>query len=196
MRWLTFLLGWLAFSEVLAQSAADLFVAGRAKMEGGVFALYSGGEQQPATLVRVDKTYTDYGLRGFFRIGLLPVEVMEGVVVEIQRPELLINSLEQLNQWLGPQAASRIELRRVRFLVSGASTNCLESTRARLAAHGRLELLDGVTFVSGTNQMRAACGLLQITGKQTGQLILETKPPVTNNLFSATTNPPKGQQLP
>ena len=71
-------------------------------------------------------------------------------------------------------------------------TNRLESGRARLVADGRLALFDGVVFVSGTNQMRAARGVLQISGAQAGQIIMETTPPWTNGLIGRleTLNPP------
>jgi hypothetical protein len=52
-----------------------------------------------------------------------------------------------------------------------------------LAANGTLSLLDGVSLVSGTNQLKAARGVLQITGEQPGQLVMENSPPWTNNLF-------------
>ena len=84
---------------------------------------------------------------------------MEGVTFELRHPESVTNSLAQLHQWLGPRAARRLELRRVRFVVSAPVTNRLETGRARLAAGGRLALFDGVSFVSGTNKcaLRVAC---------------------------------------
>jgi hypothetical protein len=186
----TCLLGCLAFSEAFAQSAGDIF-AGRVKMEHAVFSLYSGTEQEPALLVRLDKVYTDYQRKGFFRIGTLPVGIMEGVTFELERPALLTNSLAELHRWLGPQGSSRLELRRVTFVVSSPLSSRLETGRARVATEGRLELLDGVTFVSGTNQMSAPHGTLQIQGENAGQLILEGKRSWTNNLFThlSTVNP-------
>jgi hypothetical protein len=88
-----------------------------------------------------------------------------------------------LDQWLGAKAARRLELRHVSFLVSAAVTNRLETGRVRPMADGKLALLDGVSFWSGTNQVRAGRGVLQITGAQVGQLVMETTPPWTNNLL-------------
>jgi hypothetical protein len=185
------LLSCFAFGHACAQPAADL-LAGGFKLKGGVIGLYRGTETEPATVVRLDHVYTDYERKGFFRIGILPIGVMEGITFELHHPESVTNSLAQLHQWLGPRAAGRLELRRVAFVVSAPVTNRLETGRARLAADGRLALFDGVTLVSGTNQMRAARGALQISGTQAGRLIMETTPPWTNSLFGRleTFNPP------
>jgi hypothetical protein len=132
----------------------------------------------------LDKAYTDYQSKGFFRIGVLPIGVMEGVTFRLQHPDSATNCLALMHQWLASATAKRLELRRVSFLVSPPATKSLETGRARLAASGKLELFDGVRFVAGTNQLRAARGTLQITGDQAGQLVLETTPPWTNNLLS------------
>ena len=176
------LFGYLAVHEVCAQSAAGI-LAGGFGLKGAVIGLYSGAEAEPAAVVRLDRVYTDYERKGFFRIGILPIGVMEGVTFELLQPQSVTNGLAQLDHWLGATAARRLELRRVSFLVSAPVTNRLETGRVRPAAGGKLALLDGVNFMSGTNQMRAARGVLQITGAQVGQLVMETTPPWTNNLF-------------
>jgi hypothetical protein len=185
------LFGCFAFWHACAQPAAGLLGGGLA-LKGGVISLYSGTEAEPATVVRLDRVYMDYESKGFFRIGILPIGVMEGVTFELHHPESVTNSLAQLHQWLGPRAARRLELRRVSFVVSAPVTNRLETGRARLAADGKLALFDGVTLLSGTNEMRAARGELQISGAQAGRLIMETTPPWTNSLFGRleTLNPP------
>jgi hypothetical protein len=180
----------VAISRSEAQSAEDL-LSGRVKMERAVFSLYSGAEQQPAALVRVGKVYTDYQRKGFFRIGTLPIGVMEGVTFKVERPSAITNGLTELHRWLGPQASTRLELRKVTFLVPTPLPTRLETGRARVAREGRLELLDGVTFASGTNQISALYGTLQIKGENAGQLILQGTGSWTNSLFAhlSTVNP-------
>jgi hypothetical protein len=145
-------------------------------------------------VVRLDRVYTDYQSKGFFRIGLLPIGVMEGVTFQLRHPDSVTNALAQMHQWLGAGAAKRLELRRVKFLVPAPVNARLESGRAQVAPGGKLELFDGVSFASGTNQMRAARGVLQITGEQAGQLVMETAPPWTNNLFGPIDTPEPPQQ--
>lgn len=190
------LLGCVAILRAEAQSAAD-FLTGRVKMERAVFGLYSGTEEEPAMLVRLDKVYTDYQRKGFFRIGTLPVGIIEGVTFELERPVSLTNSLAELHRWLGPQASTRLELRRVSFVVSTPLSIRLETGRARIASEGRLELLDGVTFICGTNQMSAPHGTLQIKGENAGQLILEGTRSWTNSLFAGTStvNPSNEEKI-
>lgn len=185
------LFGCFAVCHACAQPTAGL-LGGELALRGAVITLYSGTEAEPTTVVRLDQVRKDYETKGFFRIGILPIGVMEGVTFELHHPESVTNSLAQLHQWLGPRAAERLELRRVSFVVSAPVTNRLDTGRARLAADGRLELLDGVIFVSGTNRMRAARGVLQISGAQAGRLVMETTPPWTNSLFGRleTLNPP------
>jgi hypothetical protein len=172
----------LALGEAYAQPTLD-FLAGGLRLSGGAIDFYSGTELEPSLLVRLDKVYTDYQSKGFFRIGLLPIGVMEGVTFRLEHPESVTNGLAHLHQWLGGKGARRLELRRVKFLVPGAVTNHLEASRVRIAAGGSLELLDGVRFVAGTNQIEAARARLQITGERAGQILLEATPPYTNSLF-------------
>ena len=166
-----------------AQSAADL-LSGRLSARGIVTTFYEGTEQPPSLVVRIESVHTDYQRKGFFRIGLLPVGVMEGIAFELNHPDNATNSLALLLQWLGPHSAKTLELRRLTLLVPVGATNRLESARARVGAGGKLDLFDGVSLVSGTNQLRAARGALQIAGAHAGELVLETVPPCTNNLLT------------
>ena len=151
-------MGCFAFWHACAQSAAGL-LGGELALKGGVINLYSGAETEPATVVRLDQVRKDYETKGFFRIGILPIGVMDGVTFELHHPESVTNSLAQLHQWLGPRAAKSLELRRVKFVVSAPVTNRLETGRAQLAADGRLALFDGVTSCPGRIKcgLRAAC---------------------------------------
>lgn len=139
---------------------------------------------KPSMIVRVDSIFTDYERKGFFRIGVLPLEVMEGVTFEVCRPEPVTNSLAQLQDWIGSQAAKRLEFRKVSFLAVAGGTNRLDSGRARIGSDGKWELLDGVRFLSGTNQLEAARATIQMAGEATGQIIMGSTPPFTNNLFA------------
>lgn len=134
-------------------------------------------------IVRADAIFTDYERKAFFRVGVFPIAVMEGVTVEIHRSESLTNSLASMRRWVGSQAVTRFEFREVSFLASEGGTNRLESGRARFTSDGKLDLFDGVRFLSGTNQATAPRATLQVAGKDTGRIIMTTDPPTTNNLF-------------
>jgi hypothetical protein len=187
------LLGCGALWHACGQPAADLLADGF-RLKGTVISMYPSTGAGPATVLRFKQAYRDYESRGFFRIGILPIAVVEGVTFELQSCESVTNSLEQLQQWLRSKAAGRLELRRVTFLVSGPLTNRLESGRADLVADGRLALLNGVNFMSGTNQVQATHGTLQFTGAQAGLFVLETSPPWTNSLFGRFDTPQPSNQ--
>lgn len=176
-----------------AQFASDL-LSGRFKADGVVAPFYDGIEQTPSMVMRADAIYTDYERKAFFRIGVLPLGVMEGVTFELRRPESLTNSLANMRRWVGAQAAKRFEFRKVNFLVFEGSTNRLESGRARFISDGSWELLDGVRFHSGTNQVAAPRATLQIAGEHTGQFVMTTDPPYTNNLFARSEFPSAKQK--
>ena len=188
------LLGCLTLLQASGQSVAGSFAIGSG-LEGGAFTLYDETQTAPVLQVRLDKVYTDYETKGFFRIGILPLAVLEGVSFQLEPAASVTNSLAQMHRWLGGGAARRLELRRVSLLISGPITNRLEAGRVRLAGAGQLDLLDGVRFATGTNQLYSAGARLQATGPQAGRLILEGAPPRTNSLFGCTDIPkPMNQQ--
>ena len=164
-------------------AASDL-LSGQFKAHSITTAFYSGTERTPSVVVRVDDIYTDYERRGFFRVGVLPLGVMEGFNLEVRQSESVTNSLVQMQNWIGVQASKRLEFRNVKILTYGGGTNQLESSRGRIVSHGRWELFGKVRFFSGTNELVASSATLQVTGPQTGQLIFATAPPCTNNLFT------------
>jgi hypothetical protein len=182
------LLGCLACWHAGGQSAAD-YLAGGCSAKGIVVHLYSGSSAGPATVIRLDKVYKGYESKGFYRIGVLPIGIMQGITFELHDPDSVTNSLAQLHQWLTPRGGKRLELRRLSLLVSAPVTNRLETGRAQVVFEDRLALLDGVSFVSGTNQIQAPRGMLQVSGAQAGQLVLATTPPWTNNLFGRIETP-------
>ncbi len=162
-----------------AQTVSELLRQG-VSVQRAVVPLYTTGSFKLSAVVRVDRAYMDYQRKGFFRIGLLPIGVLDGVTYEARDLSSPAASLASLRRWLGPDAAKYVELRRVTLLLSPA--NRLEAGALRCLADGRWELRNGVRFVSGANDLRAPSATLQLTGSRVGQLILQTTPPTTNTL--------------
>jgi len=190
---LTASIGLFLISSPSTQFAGELF-SGVAEARRLVTSFYSETEMTPSMVVRADRIYTDYQRKGFFRIGVLPIGVMEGVTFEVHRSQTVTNSLARLHEWLGSQAAKRLEFRKVSFLTFAGGTNRLESGSARVISDGKWELLDGVRLISGTNQVEAARATLQVAGEKTGQLIIATTPPLTNSLFARLEFPTANQK--
>lgn len=155
-------------------------------VRGAVIPLYVGREAQPSVVVRAERIYTDYQRKGFFRIGVLPIAVMEDVAIEVRQPESLTNGLARLHHWLGSWDANRLEVRRAALFVAGTVTNRLEAGRIRVRSGGTWELLDGICYRSGTIEKRAARGVLQVTGERTGQLRMAAEPALVINALAGT----------
>lgn len=140
----------------------------------------SVAHKELVALLHVQKVYTDYERRFFLRIGALPVEVLDGVTIEICNPAQAANKLEHLTNWLTPQRARRIELRKVSLV---AGQNRLDAGQIRLAANGKWELSEGVKFSIGTNVIQAASATLQTSGIRAGEIVIQSSPTSTNHLF-------------
>jgi hypothetical protein len=185
-------LGCFCVSDASAQPQPAVSVS---PLEGRsmVMPLYAGTNTEPAAIVRTDRIFTDYQRKGFFRIGLLPLAVLEGVQIEVRQPEHVFESLAGQDGWVNADASKRIELRRVKLLASQPSDLCLEAGSACPGAGGCLELREGVQFRQATRRVQAPRATLQITGPNAGRLVLHTSPPQTFFLFSDTQTNHQGQ---
>lgn len=172
-------------NEANGQTVASLF-AGGFKADGLTIGFHAGLENPPAVALKVESVYTGYERKGFYRIGILPMAILEGVAIQVHHPEFVTNSLAELQTWLGSREAKRLEMRQVSIAVGQGDTNHVQCGRVRIISAGRWELLDGVQWCSGTNRLAARRATLQVAGPRTGELILATQPPRTNNLFTST----------
>ena len=171
------LLLWIIVFPIHAQSAADLLKAG-ARMRGVVVPLYNKADHSYSIIIRIDRVYTGMERKGFFRIGVLPVGVLEGVTVELQQTNRLTNCLDRLNYWLTPQTASRLELRHARIECS--PTNRLEAGLMQIDKHGIWNLLEGVTLVQGDITVQGPQARFYTTGDRAGEVVMATS---TNRFF-------------
>jgi len=144
-------------------------------LKGITAPLYVAGEPKAVAVLRVEKVFTDYQRKGFFRIGLLPLCVAEGVRLEVRQPERAAAALASVRGQLRPARGNvPIELRRLVLSVAGESAVELKAGRARLGETGCWLLDGGVTCTQGATVAEAARATLQVTGESAGQLVLET----------------------
>ncbi|MGD0816209.1 MAG: hypothetical protein ABSA83_21670 [Verrucomicrobiota bacterium] len=165
-----------------AQNVSDLLHQGMS-LQRAVIPLYPIGSFKPSIIVRVDRAFMDYQHKGFFRIGFLPIGVLDGVTIEARDTAAPFASLACLRRWLGSKAGQRIEMRRVKFLISPGKS--LEAGLARCGAGDRWELLGGVRFVSGDGEVQAPQATLELAGPRGAQVILETTPRTTNTFLAS-----------
>jgi hypothetical protein len=121
--------------------------------------------------IHADRFFTDYEHHGFFRIGLLPVAVVENVKIQIYSVEGLTNALFAMRQWHRSSAGvRRLELRNLKVVIAGETRPRLLASRARIGNDSTLDLFD-VSLTSPEGQVvslpKAA---LQIAGRSAGRL--------------------------
>jgi hypothetical protein len=182
---LVLVLQFFAFWNTPAQSFLEMS-APNSENESNSFSqsMYLESNLQCTASLRVDHVWKDYETKGFFRIGVLPMVVLKGVKFEIKQPAAATEALRTLQSWTSRRGAERLELRQVTILVNSMPANRLSVGRVHLGADGQWILRDGVTLSSGTQEIRADQGTLQVTGEKTGRLVLNTSPPVTANLIT------------
>jgi hypothetical protein len=142
---------------------------------------YSEPDKALYAVISVDKVYTEYEKKGFFRIGALPVAVLEGVTYEVKDPAPASKNLVRLRSWLGADTGNHVELRGVKIVAS--PTSKLEGGRLLFLDNERWQLTGGVRLISGAVELRAESATFRVAGAQAGELILQTTPPTTNTFL-------------
>jgi hypothetical protein len=192
MRKGTWLLaGVLAFG-ILQTPHARAAAASGLEVSNGMCLLYCGEGQRPAAMVRVSAVKRDYETRGFFRLGVLPLEVAQGVVIEVYDRHSVAKCLSQCKRVLFGRGAKRTEVRQLELLVVGTTTNRVTCARARLESPEQWVLLGAVTVESGRGSIVAERGHLHVTGERAGELNLDLSPPRT--LWLCNHEPTQGTQ--
>jgi hypothetical protein len=115
--------------------------------------------------------FIDYERHGFFRIGLLPIPVVENVQIQIQSADCLTNALFGLHSWSQPSiGASRLELRNLEIKMFGEKEPRLSAASARVGQDGVLELSAVSVFNATGQQTSIPKAALQAAGSSAGWL--------------------------
>jgi hypothetical protein len=136
-------------------------------------------------VIRVDAAYMDYERHGFFRIGLLPMAVLDGVTFEPQQTVLPADVLNRVAEALGVEGWSHVELRRFKFVSPPART--LAAERVKCLNGGQWRLMSGIRLTADGREVNASRGTLFLEGKQAGQLVLENAPRLNTSFLSVST---------
>ena len=162
--------GLLLWTLTVSAQVSSLF--GEVQLKDAVIPVFVRGQQQAAAVIHVERTLTDYQVRGFFRIGVLPVAVADGVVIAFRDPAAVAEALMRAHGWLQPPGGGRsVELRRVVFrMPEGAGTNRLEVGLVRLGSTGQWKLTGGVAWHTAAGAGRLESAMLQVTGTHSGRL--------------------------
>jgi hypothetical protein len=125
----------------------------------------------PVAQVHAARMFIDYERHGFFRIGLLPIPVVENVQIEIQSADCLTNAMFALHSWDQPSlGVKRLELRNLEINMFGEKEPRLSAAVARAGQDGILEL-STVSVFNTTGQLTSIPqAALQAAGSSAGWL--------------------------
>ncbi len=137
--------------------------------ENATLTEYDG--DQVIARVHADRVFMDHEKWGFFRVGLLPLAVVQGVQVQILSDSFLTNALSDLNSLnLASANLRHLEFRDLQISLLGEIEPRLRAATARLNPSGALELFR-VSLTSCTGEpVSRAKATLQISGAAAGRL--------------------------
>jgi len=173
---------WLCAVCAQAQTAADILQRGYG-LTNAAIPLYDPLTLRLSAVVRVQRVFLDHERRGFFHIGILPVEVFDGFGIELRDQTAAPAVLQQISRSVPYSARQQIVLRHFKLLYPGGA---LEADRVVIGDAGQWDLAEGVKLAcSGREELRAGHGSLQTSGLTAGLVVLEDPPRTTLNLFQA-----------
>lgn len=105
--------------------------------------LFAPGNGPPSAVVQIDSLRTEFQRKGFFRIGVLPVTIAEGVTVELRDPAALAQAVRALPRTLPGRPAGAFEGRRFELRFPRESTARLTAERVVFRARGTAALQAG-----------------------------------------------------
>jgi hypothetical protein len=125
---------------------------------------------QLVSRIHITRAYVDHEKWGFFKIGLAPVQVVEGVKVQINSAGSLTNALDVIKaSHISPAVERHLELRKLEISLLGEKEPRLRADSASIIRPGVLQL----THVSVSNDGEALSipkATLQVSGPDCGCL--------------------------
>ncbi len=118
-----------------------------------------------------DRGFIDHEKQGFFRLGLMPILVVEGVKIQILSGNCLTNltlSLDSLSFSHGN--IRKLELRQIEVALLNEKEPRLKAASARLNRAGGIELSNVLVAMPEAGQISLPKATLQITGLAAGSL--------------------------
>jgi hypothetical protein len=158
------------------------------RMEKAVMAVYRHDSTEVAAFVRANRIYWDYQRRGFFRIGVLPAVVMQGLNIEVRDPaqiaQVLTNAATLFR--VKPGVKNAVEAKGFSLSFESKSRGHLQAKWATLAAGNEWLLEDGTVQCPATGVAGFDRALLTVAGPGAGTLSCQTtNGPLTLNLVPA-----------
>jgi hypothetical protein len=170
------LAGVIALFSATSGSAQSLSFDSGLRAKGAVIAVHLGWETEPAAVLRAERVFSDYQTRGFFRIGALPLLVMEKLRIELHDTARLSTVLASVSERFATRgnAWKAIEGRDFCLSFCSPKDGQVRARRIRLESGGAWALLDGALEAPEAAPIPFSRAALTITGPRAGELVCET----------------------
>lgn len=125
---------------------------------------------QLVTRLHITRTFIDHEKWGFFKIALAPVQVVQGVDIQIFSAGSLTNALDIINSArLSSASLRRLELRNLQIFLLGEKDPHLRADSASIIRPGVLQL-SHVSALNGGEAISIPKATLQLSGPDCGCL--------------------------
>jgi hypothetical protein len=129
-----------------------------------------GGLEQTVEL-HASRIHEDFQHWGFFRIGALPLLVVEDVRITVTSEQYLANAFADVDDWRPPTGDFRhLELRQLAIMVRGDDQPRLRAATAKIRPDGTVGLRTVAVRGPGGWRPGIASATLQIAGPDAGRL--------------------------
>ena len=127
-------------------------------------------------MIRAGRVFSDYQSRGFFRIGALPMLVLDKLSIELRQPERLPMALSQVGEKFAVRSDTRkaVEGRDFRLWFTSRKDAQLRARRVRLEGGTTWRLFDGAIQRPDSATLSFRQATLAVAGPNAGELAYET----------------------
>jgi hypothetical protein len=166
----------IGLASATSGSAQSLLLDSRFETKNAVIAVHLGWELEPVAVLRAERVFGDYQTRGFFRIGALPMLVVDKLRVELRDADRLSTVLASVGESILGRGAIWKAVEGRDFCLSFAHPNDgqVRARRIRLESGNTWGLLDGVVQPPDGAAIPFCQATLTITGPRAGELVCQT----------------------
>lgn len=160
----------------VASGVAQIGLPSDMNITGAASYVYVGNEIKPVALIRVDHIFNDFQRKGFFRIGVLPMLVLDGLNLELCDTARLSTVLTNVSaSFIIKNGATRLVEGRNFLLSFSMQKNVDVRARViRLQSSTEWRLQDGMIRRFDAPPIRFRHATLKVSGPNSGELTCDT----------------------
>jgi len=159
-----------------ASLAQDLLAGQHAEIKNAAWAIYLEPATNLVATLRAAHVFSDFETRGFFRIGALPLIVLDGLTIEVHDGSRLHGALSRASEQFAAKSNTKNAVEGRDFSLSFTSDkSCRLRARTIRLENGHQWRLQGGSFQGpdgGAIAFRRAT--LTVVGSEAGDLVYET----------------------